>query len=128
LEQSTGINILGNRISGENLSLRTLILEAYGLLDFQIVGGPRSIAAERFDIEATTGVHDAIRSSEFEPLLRSLLADRFHLKVHEETREMQVYLLVVDKNGPKLLQTAGVPAQSMSGVNPRNGRHSEDDR
>jgi len=119
LDQSTGANIQGSRIRGENLPLRTLILQAYGLLDFQIVGGPRWLASDRFDIEATTSLHEAIRSSEVGPLLRSLLAERFHLKVHNETREMQTYVLIVDKGGPKLQPTAGVPAQSMSAVSPR---------
>jgi uncharacterized protein (TIGR03435 family) len=119
LDQSTGINILGSRIRGENLRLRTLILQAYGLLDFQIVGGPRWVASERFDIEATTGLHEGIRSSELGPLLRGLLADRFRLKIHNETREMQTYVLMVDKGGTRLQQTVGAPAQSMSGVNQR---------
>src|SRR5277367_3981881 len=64
LDQSTGINILGNRISGENLSLRTLVLQAYDLLDFQIVGGPRWLGSDRFDIEATTGPLEPIPLSE----------------------------------------------------------------
>ena len=119
LDQSIGINILGSRIHGENLPLRTLILQAYGLLDFQIVGGPRWLASDRYDIEATTGLHEVIRLSELGPLLRGLLADRFRLEVHKETREMQTYVLVVDKGGPKLQQTSGVPAQSMSAVSPR---------
>ncbi len=119
LDQSIGINIERNRITGRNLSLQVLILEAYGLLDFQIVGGPRWIASDRFDIEATTGLHEAIPSSELGPMLRALLAQRFNLKVHKATREMQTYVLLVDKDGPKLRQTTGVPAQSMSGVNQR---------
>ena len=119
LDQSTGINILGNRISGENLPLRTLVLQAYDLLDFQIVGGPRWLGSDRFDIEATTGLHEPIRLSELGPLLRSLLADRFHLTIHKEEREMQTYVLVIDKGGPKLHQTTGVAAQSMQGINQR---------
>ena len=119
LDQSTGINILGSRIGGENLSLRTLIIQAYGLLDFQIVGGPRWLGSDRFDIDATTGRSEPIGASELGPLLRSLIADRFHLVTHKETREMQTYVLVVDKGGPKLQPTAGVPAQSMRGINQR---------
>jgi uncharacterized protein (TIGR03435 family) len=119
LDQSIGVNILGSRIRGENLSLRTLILQAYDVLDFQITGGPRWLGSDRFDVEATTGRPEPIRLSDFGPLLRSLLADRFHLATHKETREMQTYVLVVDKGGPKLRQTTGVPAQSMRGVNQR---------
>jgi uncharacterized protein (TIGR03435 family) len=119
LDQSIGVNIVGSRIIGENLSLRTLILQAYGELDFQIIGGPRWLGSNRFDVEATTGRAEPIRLPELGPLLRSLLADRFQLTTHKETREMATYVLVVDKGGPKLRQTTGVPAQSMRGVNQR---------
>jgi uncharacterized protein (TIGR03435 family) len=118
-DQSTGVNIIGSRIRCENLSLRTLILQAYDLLDFQIVGGPRWLASDRFDIEATTGRPEPIGASELGPLLRSLLAGRFHLVTHKETREMQTYVLVIDKGGPKLRESTGAPAQSMRGVNQR---------
>jgi uncharacterized protein (TIGR03435 family) len=109
LDQSIGINISGPRIGGVNLSLRTLIVQAYGVLDFQIAGGPRWLASDRFDIEATTGRAAAITMTEFGPLLQGLLADRFHLATHRETREMQAYVLVVDKGGPKLRTTKGPP-------------------
>src|SRR5580704_1152551 len=92
LDQSIGVNIAGSRIRGENLSLRTLILQAYDVLDFQITGGPRWIGSDRFDVEATTGRPEPIRLSDLGTLLRSLLADRFHLATHKETREMQTYI------------------------------------
>ena len=103
--QSRGVNIEGSRIVGESLSLQTLIVEAYGVLDFQIQGGPKWMDSESFDIQATTGCAEAIRMSELQPLLRNLLADRFHLITHLETRERQTYILLVDKGGPKLRAT-----------------------
>jgi len=117
--QSRGVNIEGSRIVGENLSLQTLIVEAYGVLDFQIEGGPKWMDSDRFDIQASTGRAEAIRMSELQPLLRSLLADRFHLITHLETKGRQTYVLLVDKGGPKLHATEGTPAQSMSAVNSR---------
>ena len=39
-------------------------------------------------------------------MLRSLLADRFQLKFHREMKEMPVYDLVIDKNGPKFKESA----------------------
>ncbi|HVY93430.1 MAG TPA: TIGR03435 family protein [Bryobacteraceae bacterium] len=114
-----GINIERSRIVGENLPLRTLMLEAYGLLDFQIEGGPKWLDSDRFDIQASTGRAEAIRMSELGALLQSLLADRFHLVTHRETKERQTYVLLVDKDGPKLHATEGTPAQSMSGINQR---------
>lgn len=114
--QSRGINIEGSRIVGENLPLRTLIQQAYGVLDFQIDGGPKWMDSERFDIQASTGRPEAIRLSELGPLLQELLADRFHLVTHRETKERQTYVLSVDKGGPKLRATEETPAQSMSAV------------
>jgi uncharacterized protein (TIGR03435 family) len=115
--QSRGINIAGSRIMGENLPLRTLIQQAYGVLDFQIDGGPKWMDSERFNIQASTGRSAAIRMSDLGPLLQELLADRFHLVAHREMKERQRYALLVDKDGPKLHATQGTPAQSMSAAN-----------
>jgi uncharacterized protein (TIGR03435 family) len=117
--QSRGVNIEGSRIVGENLSLQTLILQAYGVLDFQIEGGPKWMDTDRFDIQASTGRAEVIGMSELQPLLRSLLADRFHLITHLETKERQTYVLLVDKGGPKLHAAEGTPAQAMSAMNTR---------
>lgn len=119
--QSRGINIEGSRIVGENLPLRTLIQQAYGVLDFQIDGGPKWMDSERFDIQASTGRSEPIQLSELGPLLQELLTGRFHLVTHRETRERQTYVLLIDKNGPKLHATEGTPAQSMSVATPRAG-------
>ena len=77
--------------------------EAYRLRPFQVIGGPGWITIDHFDInarapEGTTGRPD--------PMLRTLLADRFKLRVHTETKEQQVYALVLARPdgrlGPKL--------------------------
>src|SRR3569833_882775 len=115
--QSRGINIAGSRIVGENLPLRTLIQQAYGVLDFQIEGGPKWMDSDRFDIQASTGRAAAIQMSELGPLLQELLVDRFHLVTHRATKERQTYVLLVDKDGPKLHATEGTPARSMRAVN-----------
>jgi uncharacterized protein (TIGR03435 family) len=87
-----------------NLPLRTLIMQAYRLSNYQLTGGPGWIDSERFDIvaKAPEGA-----SPEQTPLmLRGLLAERFKLKVHGETRETQIYALTVARSdgklGPKL--------------------------
>src|SRR6185312_6477822 len=48
---------------------------------------------------------------------QELLAERFHLVTHRETKERQTYVLLVDKGGPKMRATEGTPARSMSAVN-----------
>jgi uncharacterized protein (TIGR03435 family) len=83
-----------------NLALRAIIGSAYGLADYQI-SGPKWLGQERFDIVAKT---DASITGEDEmlPLLQPLLADRFHLTVHRETKQLPAFVLTVGPNGPKL--------------------------
>jgi bla regulator protein blaR1 len=84
------------RYTATNISLRMLIRGAYGLLDSQILSGPKLataeyFTAEKFDINATyTG--EATRD-ERAAMMRNLLADRFKVVAHTEMREMPVYVL-----------------------------------
>lgn len=93
-----------------NLALRDLIQFAYGLPDSQILGGPTWVDSIMFDIEAKS---DPLVDSQLHALpaeqarqqkrlmVQALLADRFQLKAHKETRQLPVYALVVTKDGPK---------------------------
>jgi bla regulator protein blaR1 len=100
----------GLRITGATLQI--LISIAYGLHPFQISGGPKWIDADRFDIDARLTTSDAAlpanpaltREDQRNAAegLRSLLADRFLLTFHQETREQSLFALVVAKRGPKL--------------------------
>jgi uncharacterized protein (TIGR03435 family) len=87
-----------------NIPLRLLIFQAYRVSSYQMVGGPSWIDSERFDIVAKA---PSGSSPDQTPLmLRGLLADRFKLKVHAETRETQIYALMLARSdgklGPKL--------------------------
>jgi uncharacterized protein (TIGR03435 family) len=104
----------------ENFQLRTIIRQAYGALsDDQIVGGPDALMDGHFDINAKADANDAAqmknlsrddRNRESRLMLQSLLAERFHLKVHIETKELPVYALVIAKGGAKLTASAPPPA------------------
>jgi uncharacterized protein (TIGR03435 family) len=83
-----------------NLPLDTIIAAAYGIAGYQI-SGPRWLSDERFDIIARTDAPVA-GEDEMRPLLQALLAERFRLALHRETRELPGYVLAVAKNGPKL--------------------------
>jgi uncharacterized protein DUF3738 len=72
-----------------NLPLRMLITQAYRLSGYQLVGGPSWLDQDRFDIVAKAP--EASRPDQTMLMLRGLLAERFKLKVHGETRETQVY-------------------------------------
>ncbi len=83
------------RVSTENMSLRDLILTAYGIEEIQLVGLPGWGTSERFGIEARTDGSTA--NDQVRLMLRELLADRFGLIVHNETRTLPVLSLVTAK-------------------------------
>jgi uncharacterized protein (TIGR03435 family) len=80
--------------------LRMIMTVAYTVTDRQISGGPEWINSERWTIEAKADRRGT--SDELHAALARLLEDRFQLKVRHETRELPVYLLTVDKKGPKM--------------------------
>jgi bla regulator protein blaR1 len=101
----------GGGIEAINVSLKELILFAYDLREQQLAGGPAWLDKDRYDVVAKPKENDnptgAQRSfeEEFRQVrlkMRSLLADRFQLAVHNETRQLPVYALVVAKGGPHL--------------------------
>ncbi len=84
-------------LRANNVSLKMLIRSAYSLQDDQIIGGPKWLDSDRYDIEARVG--HPIRDSEEKFYLQHLLADRFQLKTHVDKRELPVYKLEVAKDG-----------------------------
>ncbi|MEP6717342.1 MAG: TIGR03435 family protein [Terriglobia bacterium] len=101
--QNTGIDLLpGGRIHAVNATLKTLIRNAYGILSFQLAGETGWIDSEYYNIEARTGAGESLSQEQLKPFLQSLLADRFQLKVHWETREENIYALTVDKSGLRM--------------------------
>jgi uncharacterized protein (TIGR03435 family) len=100
-----------NGFSATNVTLRMLIRTAYGIEDSQIFGAPNWLNSEKYDIEARTdsAVADGLRKTgedqrnvERRRMLQALLADRFKLTLHRETKQLGAYVLVIAKNGPKL--------------------------
>ncbi len=85
--------------------MKILIQQAYGVKDFQISGGPGWINSERYDVVAKAD-RDIGKAEELRPLIQKLLADRFQLTIHRDTKELPVYALVLGKNGPKLKESA----------------------
>ncbi len=94
-----------------NFSLHMLIQRAYDVQDDQISGGPDWINSEKYNVDTKTeksAVDELQRLSpdqrmlERRRMLQKLLADRFKLTLHRETRELPVYELAIAKNGPKV--------------------------
>ena len=101
----------GGRLSATNMTLRSLITFAYQLQPFQLVNDPSWLRTTNFDIVAKMEGDPAPvpPGAGPDPLMlamRSLLAERFKLTVHRETREMDIYALVLGrpdgKPGPAL--------------------------
>ena len=102
-----------------NVALKDCIRVAYRVKDFQ-VHGPEWLAGERFDIVAK--LPDGSSQDQIPEMLQALLAERFNLALHRETKEHAIYALVAAKGGPKL-KPAEVPAGNgpEAGGNPGRG-------
>jgi uncharacterized protein (TIGR03435 family) len=89
----------GGRISMSGVTVKILIQQAYGVRDFQIVGGPEWLGSDRYDVTAKP--EGAATPDQVKVMMQGLLADRFKLRFHRETKELPTYALVVAKGGPK---------------------------
>ena len=122
---------------GKNITLYKLVQDAYGISDTKLLtGGPPWINTDKFDLEAKFDPADIPNVKDLTyrqgaDMLRPVLADRFHLIVHFETKGFPVYHLVVAEGGPKLIETkpedirknaSGTPV-CISGLNPKNMIH-----
>jgi uncharacterized protein (TIGR03435 family) len=107
----------GGRVVIQNLPLNEIVRVAYQLQNHQLVGGPDMVWS-RFDIIAKAdgdlpplppppSFHAP--SHPVLPMLRTLLAERFHLRVHHESRTLPMFALVLERSngvlGPKLKQS-----------------------
>src|SRR3984885_4400772 len=92
----------GSRVTATAVTLIDLITNAYGVRYDQISGGPSWAKSEHYDVAAKAEGEGTITKNQLRQMLQALLADRFQLKLHGETRETPVYELVLGKNGPKL--------------------------
>ena len=90
------------RLTATNVPLRLLVRMAYGVQDFQIDGGPSWQMSQRYDITAKAEDGFAGTPQSMMPMVKALLADRFKLQVHTETREMAVSALVIARDDGKL--------------------------
>ena len=92
----------GGRWTATNTPLRMLIMTAFELQqEAQLVGAPPELLAAKYDITAKAPVA-FIAMKDLPHMLRTLLADRFKLKTHTETREMPIYDLVLARSDGRL--------------------------
>jgi uncharacterized protein (TIGR03435 family) len=106
----THINYPPNdRFSATNITVLALMQWAYGMPEKQILDGPAWLASSMFDIQAEADIGDKMKALTSEQgnelkrrMVQALLADRFQLKLHQETRTLPAYDLVLAKGGEKL--------------------------
>jgi uncharacterized protein (TIGR03435 family) len=90
------------QINYSNVTLKNVLMSAYNVKGYQI-SGPSWLESERFDIVAK--VPKGATKEEFRVMLQNLMAERFKLKLHRESKELPIYALVVGKNGVKMKET-----------------------
>jgi uncharacterized protein (TIGR03435 family) len=93
--------------SATNISLKMLLQAAYGIREDLISGAPSWADSARYDIDAKVAGPDVDTLKKLSPeqrrsMLQPMLAERFKLVVHTETKQLPVYELVVAKGGSKL--------------------------
>jgi uncharacterized protein (TIGR03435 family) len=97
----------------EAAELRQMIGLAYAIQRVRVLGGPDWADADQFDVAAKSGNPDATRD-DLRGMLQLLLAERFKLAVHRETREIAAYSVVLGKKGSKLKESAPDRKSSMA--------------
>ena len=102
----------GGRLTVTNANLRMLIRFAYNIDDAQISGGPSWMDSDRYDITAKAEGNPSI--NEQREMLQTLLAERFGLKFHRDSRELPVYALLPTKGGAKLKEVTDDSGASSS--------------
>jgi bla regulator protein blaR1 len=124
----------GFRTSGSTLKM--LLTYAYDVREFQISGGPGWINTDRYDIVAKAEHSAGAENPSADPRsmtdeqrktvgdqmrerVRALLAERFQLTLHRETKEQSVYALVVAKSGSKLQASQTQASQTKEVTGPR---------
>ena len=99
------------RITYTNATLMAVLLRAYDVKAYQAIG-PDWLSSQRYDIAAK--IPPGTTKEQFQRMLQTLIAERFHLVLHHETREIQGFALSIARNGPKLKPAA---ASSAAGQN-----------
>jgi uncharacterized protein (TIGR03435 family) len=105
-----GFTLQGRHLVAGNFTVEGLITLAYNLHPKQVTGGPDWLTTDHYDLDVLPD-HEGLPSLEqARGIVRKLLADRFALKFHEETKDLSVYVLSVAKTGPKFAKSASDPS------------------
>ena len=108
---SSGIQTGHGRLDARNVTLKRCLIGAYGVGPHQIIGGPDWLSSDRYDIlaKADQPIDD---DAELMAMLQTLLAERFKLALHHDTKMLPAFVLEVAKTGPKLQKAEGGTAKT----------------
>jgi uncharacterized protein (TIGR03435 family) len=122
-----GLSVSGTLVRFEGFTPHMLVQEAYGLNSYEVAFEGQALASI-YNITARAAGDAPISKPEMRQMLQTLLAERFQLKFHRESRQLDVYALSIAKSGSKLKEsTGGDECRAVAGpVNPedRNYRYS----
>src|SRR5215471_174656 len=100
----------GPTFMARGYTLVLLIQRAYGVMEWNVSSGPAWIRSDPFDVLATADIKGALTEELPQPRLATLVAERFKLRLHESTQEMDAYALEVARGGPKVVAAANQSA------------------
>ena len=104
---NVGLRITGSEVRVVRMSIKDYIGMAYSVKPNQIVG-PEWLAQQRFDV--TAKIPDGVPTVKIPEMIQALLANRFQMKVHRESKEFSVYALSIAKGGLKIQEAPPRPA------------------
>jgi uncharacterized protein (TIGR03435 family) len=114
-----GMKIDGKRVDIGNFGLMQLICKAYDVKAYQVQGPSFlktvGLAGQRFDIVAN--LPEGATKEQVPQMLQGLLAERFKLAIHRETKDQAVYAMVIGKGGLKI-EESQPPAAAADGAAP----------
>jgi uncharacterized protein (TIGR03435 family) len=115
-EGREAVDVLPGNITMRNMRITGAIRWAYNVLDVQ-VSGPDWLNTTRFDIVAKAGA--PAKEPEMRKMMQTLLAERFKLELHRQTKEVNAMVLTVAKGGHKLkeVEQEGSPSFSTGKLN-----------
>jgi len=101
------------RFALDGITLNSLIAYAYDVRDFQVSGGPSWLGSDQYNIVAKP--QGDVSNQNILEMARNLLAERFNLKLHRESKELSVLALTVAKGGPRLQSSEGTGPEIRGG-------------
>jgi uncharacterized protein (TIGR03435 family) len=107
---NTTLQVTPGGFNADYAALRQITGAAYGIQRVRVEGGPAWMDSDLYKIAAKA--ENSANVDQIREMLRKLLADRFKLAVHRETKQLPVYTLVLGKSGSTLEEVKDDPQEA----------------